>query len=364
MYKILRTFPFFVILISLISCGEFTTKDEDVDTGTISKLQIYMSDDNLLRFESSVTAGNYTSCTVEKGHWRGDGKIRVRGYSSRLNYKKSFSLKIDDRLYILERGEYTGGLYNRIAMRAYQLAGVSACDTESIALFLNDEYLGCYNLITYYSPDTMAGELYKFNISARFDMGRNHPLVSYCEKKFPDDDDLSNLEHIFAACTTFSDDKWCAFVNTHVDVEKTAAYLAIHDFLTVTDTTRTNFYIQYDGKYRIIPWDNELCMIKDRSSYKLCYDNQFINRIGIVPEIRAAYNQIMEKLFTGGGDTCILDALKEEAADMFDKLIPAIEKDPLFAMSRQQFMAEKAYVLNYLDKDTGRAVERDKLILH
>jgi hypothetical protein len=49
---------------------------------------------------------------------------------------------------------------------------------------------------------------------------------------------------------------------------------------------------------------------------------------------------------------------------MFDKLIPAIEKDPLFAMSRQQFMAEKAYVLNYLDKDTGRAAERDKLILH
>ena len=364
MREILRTFFLCLIFLSLASCGEFTTKDDDVDIGTISKVQISMSDDNLLRFYSSVTSGNYTSCTLEKGNWRGDAEIRVRGYSSRLNYKKSFSLMIGDKLYILERGESTGGLYNRIAMRTYQLAGVSACDTESVALFLNDEYLGCYNLITYYSPDTMVGELYKFNISARFDLGNNHPLVSYCEKKFPKDDDLSNLEHLFAACSTFSDEEWCSFVNTHMDVEKTAAYLVIHDFLTVTDTTRTNFYIQYDGKYRIIPWDNEMCMIKDRKNYKLCFDNQFINRLGKVPELKVAYNRIMGELFTGGGETCILDTLKAEAADMFDKLAPAMEKDPLFGMSRQKFMAEKAYVLNYLDKDTGRAAERDRLILH
>lgn len=364
MHKVLRILPFCLILVSLVSCGDFTTKDEDVDTGTVSKVQISMSDDNLHRFYNSVTAGNYTSCTVEKGHWRGDGEIRVRGYSSRLNHKKSFSLKIDGRLYVLERGERTGGLYNRIAMRAYQMAGVSACDIESVALFLNDEYLGCYNLITYYSLDTISGELYKFNTSARFDFGNNQPLVSYCEKKIPDDDDLSNLEHLFCACSTLSDEEWCSFVNTNVDVDKTAAYLAIHDFLTVTDTTRNNLYIQYDGKFRLIPWDNELCMIKDRSGYKLCFDNQLINRLGIVPELKAAYNRIMGELFTDGGDTCILDALKEEAAVMFDKLAPAIEKDPAFATSRQRFMAEKAYVLGYLDKNTGRASERDKLILH
>ena len=365
MHKVLRPFTLCLIfLLSLISCGEFTTKDEDVDVGTISKVEISMSNDNLHRFYSSVTAGNYTSCTVEKGHWRGDGKIRVRGYSSRLNYKKSFSLMIGGRLYILERGEKTGGLYNRIAMRTYQLAGVSACDTESVALFLNGEYLGCYNLITYYSPDTMGGELYNFNVSVGGDLGRNHPLVSYCEKKFPEDDDLSNLEHLFCACSTLSDTEWQTFVNTHVDVDKTAAYLVIHDFLTVTDTTRTNFYIQYDGKYRLIPWDNELCMIKKRDNYKLCTDNQLIERLGKVPEIKVAYNMIMDQLFTGGGESCILDTLKSEAADMFDKLAPAMEKNLHFCMTRQQFMAEKAYVLGYLDKNTGRAAEKEKLILH
>ncbi len=323
-----------------------------------------MSDDKLHRFCGSVTAGNYTSCTVEKDHWRGDAKIRVRGYSSRLNRKKSFSLMIGGKLYVLERGESTGGIYNRIAMRAYQLAGVTACDTESVALFLNDEYLGCYNLVTYYSSDNISGELYKFNVSAGGDLGRNHPLLSYCEKKIPKDKDLSNLEHLFCACSTLSDSDWRDFVNTYVDVDKTAAYLVIHDFLTVTDTTRTNFYIQYDGKYRLIPWDNELCMIKNRNNYKLCTDNQLIERLGIVPEMKAAYNRIMGELFTGGGYTCILDTLKAEAADMFDRLAPAMEKDPRFPMNRQQFMAEKTYVLNYLDKTAGRAAEVDKLTLY
>ncbi len=365
MHKILRFFPLCLIAVSLVSCGEFVGyKDNDVDVGSVEEVRISMSQQKMQRFYSSVTSGNYTSCTVEKGRWRGDGEIRVRGYSSRLNHKKSFSLIIDDKLYILERGESTGGLYNRIAMRAYQLAGVSACDTESIALFLNDEYLGCYSLITYYSSEKIKGELYKFNISVGSDLGRNHPLVSYCEKKFPQDGNLSNLEHLFYACSSLSNDEWRTFVNTHVDVEKTAAYLVIHDFLTVTDTTRTNFYIQYDGKYRLIPWDNELCMIKKRDNYKLCTDNQLVERLGTVPELKAAYNQTMQKLFIGGGEECILDTLQSEAADMFDALAPAMEHDPRFKMDYQQFMAEKSYALYYLDKNTGRATEVEALTLH
>ena len=166
------------------------------------------------------------------------------------------------------------------------------------------------------------------------------------------------------ACSTLSASDWQAWVNSNVDVDKTAAYLVIHDFLTVTDTTRTNFYIQYDGKFRLIPWDNELCMIKDRANYKLCTDNQLIERLAEVPELKAAYNRIMGELFTGGGDTCILDTLSAEAAVMFDKLVPVMENEPRFPMTRQQFMAVKAYVLAYLDKNTGRAADGDKLILH
>ena len=364
MHKVLRLFPLYLIFLSLVSCGEFTTKDDDVDTGDVSEVRIFLSQDKLQRLYSSVATDSYTSCTIEKGRWYGDADIKVRGLSSRMKHKKSFALKIDGRKYMLERGQWNGGLYNRIAMRAYQLAGVSACDIESVVLFLNDEYLGCYNFITYYDPDFMDGELYKCWFKNKLDMDKNHPLASQTEKKFPKDGDLSNLEHLIYACSALSDADWREFVLEKVDIEKTATYLAVHDFLTVVDTGRTNYYIQFDGKYRIIPWDHEQCMLSGRQDFILCDDNQLIRRLAAVPEVKDAYNRRMHEVFTGGGASCILDQLQSEAAAMFDNLATAMESDPEYSVSRQEFMNIKAYVLNYLDKNTGRAADGDRLILH
>ncbi len=363
-FRLIQLLLLLCLLSTLAGCGEFIYSKDDIDTGTVCKMHISMSDDKLQRFCSSMTADNYTSCFLTKGNWRGEAEIKIRGMSSRMYSKKSFTLKIDGKKYMLERGESNGGLYNRIAMRAYQLAGVTACDTESIALFLKDEYLGCYNLITYYDSSTMSGELYKVWFKAKSNMDLNHPLSSLSKKKFPDDNNMANLEHLEYACTSLPYADWCDFVNANVDIQKTAAYLVVHDFLTVKDTSRTNYYIQYDGKYRMIPWDNEQCMQKRRADYTLCTENQLVSKVASVPEFKTAYNQKMQELFIGGGDTCILDALRIEAADMFDRLTPAMEKDPCFPMNRKQFMAEKTYVLNYLDKTAGRAAEVDKLTLH
>ena len=366
MHKVLRVFYLCFIIFSLSSCGEFTTKDDDVDTGELDEMHIFLSQEKLQRLYSSVATDSYTTCTLDMGRWHGEADIKVRGLSSRIKPKKSFALKIDGRKYMLERGQENGGLYNRIAMRAYQLAGVTACDTESVALFLNDEYLGCYNFITYYDPDSMDGELYKCWFSYTSDMGRNHPLISDSEKKFPKDGDMSNLEHLIYACSSLLDADWVEFVNRNVDIEKTAAYLAVHDFLTVIDTNRTNYYIQYDGKYRIIPWDNEQCLLKGREKekYSLCGGNQLMRRLAMVPAIKTAYNQNMQDLFTGGGETCILDQLQNEASAMFDNLATAMESDSAYGTSRHEFMKIKEYVLSYLDKATGRATDGDRLVLH
>ena len=363
--KILRLFPLcLIIFFSLASCGDFTIRDDEVETGDVDEMHIFLSQDKLRRLYSSVATDSYTTCTLDKGKWHGDANIKVRGFSSRLKQKKSFTLKIDGKKYMLERGQENGGIYNRIAMRAYQLAGVSACDTESVALFLNEEYLGCYNLISYYDPSTIDGELYKIWFKIMTDLNLNHPISSLSEKKFPKDNDLSNLERLEAACASLTSEDWFNFVNTYVDVEKCAAYLVVHDFLTVINTHRTNLYIQYDGKYRLIPWDNEQCLLKERADYNSLDDNQLIQRLAQVPEFKAAYNRIMGELFTNGGDTCILDTLSAEAAVMFDNLATAMESDPEYSTSRQDFMKIKAYVLAYLDKNTGRASDGDSLILH
>lgn len=354
----------FCFLFSLTCCGELTTEDDTPSVGKVQKLELFLSEEELHRLYSTLVLDTQFSCSVIFEKYHGDGTIKIRGDSSRLHCKKSFTLKVDGTKYILERGQENGGLYNRIAMRTYQMAGLPACDTESVALFLNDEYLGCYNLITYYDEDVIGGELFRIHIKEYDDMSKNQPIHSKSKKKFPNDDDMANLDRLLVAVTNLSDEEWRQFVLDKVHIEDTAAYLAVHDFLTVGDTAGINFYIHFDGKYRILPWDHEVCLHEKRDKYYPCDDNQLIRRLAAVPEVKDAYNQTMQKLFTGGGASCILDTLSAEVATMFDNLVPAIKNDPVYGTSRVDFMKIKAYVLNYLDKNTGRATEVDKLILH
>ena len=336
---------FFCVLAALISCGEFTTREDDVSIGKAQKLELFLSDDNLMRLYSSVAISDSVSCSVIYEKWRGEGKIKVRGFTSRMHPKKSFQLKVDGRKYVLERGDEVAGISNRIAMRAQQLAGLPACDTETVGLFLNDEYLGCYNLITYYDEDILGGELYKSFFKDYDHMENNHPLRSLSEKKFPEDDDFSNLEDLLAALTTFSDAEWQEYVCRNVDIEKVASYLTVHDFLMVKDTFRTNLYIAYKEKFYLLPWDNESCIGYNEKSYDMGGDNQLTKRLVSVPEVKAAYNRRMKELFMNDG---ILSTLKADTEKMFASADIAMKKDPNFKDGYDKYLKEKERFLKYL----------------
>ena len=122
------------------------------------------------------------------------------------------------------------------------------------------------------------------------------------------------MENLLAAVTTFSDARWHQFVKDNVDIEKVASYMAVHDFLLVNDTFKTNLYIAYNKKYYLLPWDNESCMGYNEKSYKMGGDNQLTKRLVAVPEVKAAYNRRMKELFMDDG---ILSALKADAEKMF-----------------------------------------------
>ena len=335
----------FCVLAALAGCGDFTTDGDSTSIGKAQKMELFLTEDNLLRLYSSVSTNESFSCTViyENGHF--DGKIKVRGYTSRMHPKKSFQLKVDGKKYVLERGDEVAGISNRIAMRAHQLAGLPACDTETIGLFLNDEYLGCYNFITYYDEDILGGELYKSYFENYDHMENNHPLRSLSEKKFPEDDDFSNLENLLAAVTTFSDAKWQEWVNKNVDVEKVATYLAVHDFLLVNDTFRTNLYIAYNKKFYLLPWDNESCMGYNEKTYEMGGDNQLTRRLVAVPEVKAAYNRRMKELFMDDG---ILSTLRSDADKMFETADTAMKNDPNFKDGYGKYMKEKEWFLKFL----------------
>ena len=334
------------VLVVAVSCGEFVgMKDDDVEIGKAQKLEVFLTSDNLFQLYNTVSRSGSVSCSVIYEKWRGEGKIKVRGYTSRMHPKKSFQLKVDGKKYVLERGDGVAGISNRIAMRAHQLAGLPACDTETIGLFLNDEYLGCYNLITYYDEDILGGELYKSYFENYDNLEKNYPLRSLCEKKFPEDDDFSNLENLLAAVTTLSDAKWQEYVLKNVDIEKTASYLAVHDFLLVNDTFRTNLYIAYNKKFYLLPWDNESCIGYNENSYKMGGDNQLTKKLVSVPEVKATYNRRMKELFVDDG---ILSVLKSDTDKMFAAADTAMKNDPNYKDGYDKFLKEKERFLKFL----------------
>ena len=343
---IVRFILFISVIAAVAGCGEFVgSKDDDVSIGKAQKLEVFLSDDNLMRLYSTVSISDSVSCSVIYEKWRGEGKIKVRGYTSRMHPKKSFQLKVGGKKYVLERGDVVGGISNRIAMRAQQLAGIPACDTETVGLFLNDEYLGCYNLITYYDEDILEGELYKTYFEDWDHMENNHPLRSLSEKKFPDDDDFSNLENLLAAVTTLSDAKWQEYVLKNVDVEKVASYLAVHDFLMVEDSFKTNLYIAYNGKFYLLPWDNESCMGYNERGYDMGGDNQLTKRLVSVPEVKAAYNRRMKELFIDDG---ILSTLKADVEKMFAAADTAVKNDPNITDGYDKYLKTKERFLEFL----------------
>ena len=337
-----------LVLAAVAGCGEFTTKDDEVSIGKAQKLELFLTEENLMRLYNTVSRSGSVSCSVIYEKWRGEGKIKVRGYTSRMHPKKSFQLKINGRKYVLERGDVLGGVSNRIAMRAQQLAGLPACDTETVGLFLNDEYLGCYNLITYYDEDILGGELYKSYFEDYDNMENNHPLRSLCEKKFPENDDFSNLENLLAAVTTFSDAKWKEYVLENVDIEKVASYLAVHDFLLVNDTFKTNLYIAYNEKFYLLPWDNESCIGYNEESYDMGGDNQLTKRLVSVPEVKAAYNRRMKELFMDDG---ILSTLKADTEKMFAAADTAVKNDPNITDGYDKYLREKERFLRFLSPE-------------
>ena len=65
MHHMIRSALLFCVLAALVSCGEFVgSKDDDVSIGKAQKLEVFLSDDNMMRFYSSVSTNESFSCSV------------------------------------------------------------------------------------------------------------------------------------------------------------------------------------------------------------------------------------------------------------------------------------------------------------
>ena len=370
------------VLVQLLACGNFLgfSSLPEPDLGNIPKTKLYLDDLSLRKLYESVSEDDYAPCIYVDGGERTRAWIKVRGFTSRLDPKKSFTLKLvsggNKTLFSLER--VTGsGANNRLAMYAYTIAyrsgdpttvkALPAPSVNSTALFINDEYLGCYNWIEMYSEDNLRDhyhEQYAELFKAHFlEMGYDFPLHYLSEKKFPDDLNFTALDTLIYNAKNMDAAHWANWVATHIDREDIVKYLAVHNYLGVHDTSWSNFFIYDYGKMLILPWDNEDSFKLTIQSY--AGNNLLTRRLLEEPAIRSDYNSEMKRLFVTDAASYsdlvsqldldepeltenIIDDLITEAERIFAEIDRAMYYDPTFYVTYEGFLAGKLGILNFL----------------
>jgi hypothetical protein len=352
--------------LSLAGCGEFLGFVEfpEPDTGDIMKIRLFLTDSSLSKLYDSVREDDYAPCIYEESGKRTQALVKVRGFTSRIEYQKNFTVRIEvgsERImYALDSSG--ASIKNALAMYAYRTAGLPAPRTEPVALFVNGEYLGCYTRVEMYTEDALrehygaGGELFKCHFS---DLGLDFPLQDRSEKKFPDDEDFTNLNTFVYNAKYLAEPTWSSWVDRYIDVDEIIKYMVVHDFLAVYDTAKLNFYVYNYGKLLVLPWDNEESM--KSGLIDLYGDNLLLERIVADPIRRALYDSEMQRLFLDGAS---LDNMVNDLYDEADRLFTAIEtavlNDPFVHLSLPELQNENQAVLDFL---TSRPVDPDLNLL-
>ncbi len=378
-----------VFSFSIISCGEFIGFGDppELDLGDILKVRLYLTTESLDKLYESVSETDFVPCIYQVKNRRYEALIRVRGFTSRIDPKKSFTLKYENNgqmiKYALETA-YDSFVTNRLALYAYGLIGATglpAPETVGTALFINDTYMGYYTRIECYSEEQLEshyydndGELFKANfIDAN--MGNHVPIQSLSEKKFPDNNNFTTLNTLILNAKNMDDESWLEWVDNYIDKDEFVKYQTIQGYMSIKDTQYLNFYVYNYGKVLLLPWDNEQSMNLEFDRY--LNGNSFITS-GILkdPYCRNQYAANLNTLFlthifldednieddinnnldieNPGNTTNIIDDLIKEANEIFDEVDRAIYYEPTNYFTYNDFLEEKQQILDFLYRRSYR----------
>ncbi len=358
-------FLIFSVSVFLSSCGNVTSWgfDENPDTGDLPEFRLYLSEEELGTLYDSLGLNVEASCRYESDLSDmpyGEGRINIRGFTSLMMPKKSFTLTVDnaegEAKYALDaQGDPWIGY--GLVMYAYSLAGLPAAQLDPVALFLNDEYLGLYSRIYLYDGNIdeyyrESGDLYKIKV---YDMGYDIPLQGDSEKKYPDDEDFTTLNRLLANAAQMPSEEWVQWVESHVDLESVADYMVIRDYFGMADTYNTNFYIYAGDRYRIIPWDNDHYFDMDSP---VGGNNLITRRMLESGEFREEYREKFNSYFLDETDPdSLLPALRTYGDELAVLIDAAALSDPVFYLEYEDFLAEQMDISDFFDTRADRILE-------
>lgn len=350
-----------LILLLLSSCGKFVgfNGSDGVETG-LDSFRLYISDEELGTLADSLSLGTYAKCRFEPSDGpdaprdRGRGELRIRGFTSRMTPKRSFTLRWEEDGELKKIALNTGGqtwMFYNLAMYTYHLAGLPFLEMSPIAVYINDEYMGYYNTLPLYDEGVddffnEAGHLYKIR---GFDLGYNVPAEEMSEKKYPDDGDFSPLSRYFVNAAHMDTESWVDWAEENVDLEDLARYMVVRDFVGMADTYETNFFVYAGEKYRILPWDHDHTF----QYTDIGGDNAFNTRMLESEKFADIYRDMFNSLFLEPGPDNLIADMENFTDNLYSEIRQAIYVEPWFFLEPEEFEAEKLFIDEFLTDRPG-----------
>ena len=348
----------FVFCFALFACESNEPKGE---LG-IRELRISMDSEDLGDLNNSYQAKRPYPAKLRIDNRSYTVDLHYAGKSTLDAYKKSFQIDLGDEDYngmksirLSSQAVDTTMLRSQLGFEVFSLAGVESPKVEPVAVFLNEKYLGLYQMIEPVDSDFFerkginVAELYKTKYAnANFSMDFLVNLdEAYSIKLKPKDDSAIRLlwETVLRDDAESFED-----LEKILDIDQYLRYMAAAVALKHWDGFNNNYFLvrPVGGRFQIVPWDLDRIYESDPwESHNIHGGNGWVVKLLSQDRYRIRYEEHLGTLLQTITDESLLDRL-----DGWQRNISlAYDVDPVLGAS------DRSYAYDDLRKNMSEWLE-------
>lgn len=338
-----------------ISCGS----TDKLESFGLPKIDIIMEADEISKYESALTEKIEVHGEIKHGSSLDKAKFAISGKSSLEYPKRSFKVRLSKGSYegmkyfrLSAQGSDPSTLRSLIGFQLFRDQGLPTPRQFPIALYLNQKYIGLYQVIEEVNEDFYrkrgmhARQIYKARYGrlghANFDL-KNINDLSKGFKIIAGKDAYDPIEEIIE--TIHKDDFKIEDIEAILDVDNYLNYLAIASYLNHYDGFKNNFFLFVNNqKAGITPWDLDH-ILEDGNYSNGAYrgQNTLSAKLLEFPDIHEKYKNILRTLLTPEK----LASLKEQILAHKNRIEAAYKADTI--LSEENLDLETQGIIDSLD---------------
>ena len=269
--------PAVVCLISFLSLGSCTDIPEHSSYGLSLTFSVYIDPDDLSAMRTSLHAKPQVPAQIWINDVQYNAKVLHSGATSIKNLRRSYELYLEQPFECMSvfrlnsmPGDYST-MRATMAYHAYRLVGFQMPRFEPVALWVNDEYYGVYQLQQLFTdpcywrevaPDGQTPQ-YMYQASKAL-LGSGKDIYANLDQKFTvkyGSKEFVGLEEFLRRLANEPSDEGRARIDEMGDVNQILLYMAMAQYLRHNDGINNNFFFvstQDQPRFRILPWDLDM----------------------------------------------------------------------------------------------------------